>query len=195
MKDSVRHMILMVATGVPRVPQPARRRLMRRCEVHVGERTGVRHGCTFTPGKVSIGTDSFVNFGCVFDASAPITIGDGVDIGFHTELITSGHAIADDRRRAGPVFHEPISIESGCWLGAGVKVLPGVTIRRGCIIAAGAVVTRDCQPHGLYAGVPARRIRELEAGERGAEAHSPSDHVAPRRRPETERYPAISPSR
>jgi maltose O-acetyltransferase len=41
-------------------------------------------------------------------------------------------------------------------------VLPGVTVGDGCVIAAGAVVNADCQPDGLYAGVPARRVRDLE---------------------------------
>jgi maltose O-acetyltransferase len=40
-------------------------------------------------------------------------------------------------------------------------VLPGVTIGAGCAVAAGAVVTADCEPDGLYAGVPARRVRDL----------------------------------
>ncbi|WP_408003863.1 LbetaH domain-containing protein [Puerhibacterium puerhi] len=41
--------------------------------------------------------------------------------------------------------------------------MPGVTIGRGCIIAAGSVVTSDCQPDGLYAGVPAARKKDLAA--------------------------------
>lgn len=53
-------------------------------------------------------------------------------------------------------------MEDGCWLGGNVTVLPGVTIGRGCVIAAGAVVTKSCDPNGLYAGVPARRIRDLD---------------------------------
>jgi maltose O-acetyltransferase len=166
MKPSIRHGILMGATALPGLPEDLRRRLMRGCQVDVGPRTGVRRWCTFTPGQVTIGADSFINFGCLFEASAPITIGDGVDIGFRTELITTDHHIADDSRRAGRPFSRPITIESGCWLGAGVRVLAGVTIRRGCVIAAGAVVTRDCAPHGLYAGVPARRLRDLEPDER-----------------------------
>jgi maltose O-acetyltransferase len=55
-----------------------------------------------------------------------------------------------------------VSVGNGSWLGTGVTVLPGVTIGEGCVIAAGAVVTADCAPDGLYAGVPARRIRDLD---------------------------------
>jgi maltose O-acetyltransferase len=47
------------------------------------------------------------------------------------------------------------------WMGARVTVLPGVTVGDGCVIAAGAVVTKDCEPGGVYAGLPARRIRSV----------------------------------
>jgi acetyltransferase-like isoleucine patch superfamily enzyme len=40
-------------------------------------------------------------------------------------------------------------------------VAPGVNVGSGCIIAAGALVVRDCEPNGLYAGVPAKRIKDL----------------------------------
>ena len=59
---------------------------------------------------------------------------------------------------------EPIRVEAGSWLGAGVLVLPGVTIGHGSVIAAGAVVTKSTCADGLYAGVPARRVRDLPAG-------------------------------
>lgn len=52
-----------------------------------------------------------------------------------------------------------VSIGDSCWLGARATILPGVTIGEGTIIGAGAVVTEDCKPGAVYAGVPARRIR------------------------------------
>jgi maltose O-acetyltransferase len=134
---------------------------MRRCQVVVGPGTVINSGCRFTPGQVTIGANSFVGFGCTFDATAPISIGDGVDIALNVQLITFGHKLAGSDRRAGVPCPRPITIESGCWLGASVHVLPGITIGRGCVIGTGAVVTRDCAPNGLYAGVPARRIRDL----------------------------------
>ena len=76
-------------------------------------------------------------------------------------LTTSHHEIGPPERRSGTARPRSIVIERGVWLGARVLVLPGVTVGPGCVIAAGAVVNRDCAPHGLYAGVPARRIREL----------------------------------
>lgn len=54
-----------------------------------------------------------------------------------------------------------IIVESGCWIGANVTILPGVTIGHGCIVGAGSLVTKDCMPNGLYVGSPAKRIRDL----------------------------------
>lgn len=49
-----------------------------------------------------------------------------------------------------------------CWIGAGVRILPGVTIGRGCSIAAGAVVAKDVDDYSLVGGVPAKLIRKLK---------------------------------
>ena len=50
-------------------------------------------------------------------------------------------------------------IEDGCWIGANVTILKGVTIGRGSVVAAGAVVTRSCPPYSIVGGVPARVIK------------------------------------
>ena len=50
-------------------------------------------------------------------------------------------------------------IEDGCWIGANVTTLKGVTIGRGSVVAAGAVVTRSCPPYSIIGGVPARVIK------------------------------------
>jgi len=65
------------------------------------------------------------------------------------------------RQRAGENIEAPIVIGDGSWLGQNVSVIAGVTIGAGCMIAAGAGVGSDCEPNGLYAGVPARRIKNL----------------------------------
>jgi maltose O-acetyltransferase len=105
----------------------------------------------------------FVNSGVVFDARAHIDLGQNVAVGPGAQFITSTHSLGPARHRSGcgsPLF-APIAVEEGVWIGVGVIVLGGVRIGRGCVIGAGAVVTRDCEPNGLYVGVPARRHREL----------------------------------
>nr|WP_246298615.1 DapH/DapD/GlmU-related protein [Nocardioides panaciterrulae] len=76
---------------------------------------------------------------------------------------TATHEIGPASRRAGEQVKADITVGDGVWIGAGAQVMPGVTIGDGCVIAAGTVVVRDCAPHGMYAGVPARRVRDLAA--------------------------------
>ena len=95
------------------------------------------------------------------DAHAPVHIGDRCDVGPGVEFITGTHAVGGPPRRAGEGTARPIDVEDGCWIGARATILPGVEIGDGCVVAAGSVVTDDCEPDGLYGGIPARRIREL----------------------------------
>lgn len=56
----------------------------------------------------------------------------------------------------------PIEIKDGCWIGAGSIILPGTIVGSGCVIAAGSLVKGECKPNCLYAGIPAKIIRELD---------------------------------
>ena len=67
----------------------------------------------------------------------------------------------DPEKRAGMTF-QPIHIEKNVWIGANVTVLPGVTIGKGSIIAAGAVVTKDVPANMIAAGVPAKLYVRLK---------------------------------
>ncbi|WP_085529436.1 acyltransferase [Kocuria massiliensis] len=109
---------------------------------------------------VVVGDRSWVNYGAFIERGT--TIGNGVAIGPNATICTATHEFGPEDARAGHTTKLPVTIEDGCWFGACVTVLPGVTIGRGCVIAAGALVRRDCEPNGLYAGVPARRVRDLD---------------------------------
>lgn len=111
--------------------------------------------------KLQIGNGCLFNMGCYFDLAAPITIEHNVGVGNDVLLLTGSHEISDSGRRVGNLIASPIVIQEGAWLGARCVVLPGVTIGRGAVVAAGAVVTKDVPPNSLVAGVPAKVIREL----------------------------------
>jgi maltose O-acetyltransferase len=96
------------------------------------------------------------------NASGRIDIGDRVTIGHHVMVITDSHRMSDPSRRGGERLSAPVTIEDGVWVGARVTILPGVTLGRGCVVAAGAVVADDVAPHTLVGGVPARKISDLE---------------------------------
>jgi maltose O-acetyltransferase len=111
--------------------------------------------------RLSMGPRSFVNAGCFLEAIGKLTLGADVHLGPGVQVLTTSHELGPSTRRAGPHWATDTTIGDGCWIGAGAIVLPGVTIAPGCVIAAGAVVTADCEPDGLYAGVPASRKRTL----------------------------------
>lgn len=142
--------------------EPRRLSLYRGVGIEIGARTRLGPGLRFRDGDVRIGRDCFVNAGVVFDpGSASIVIEDGVAIGVDTVLAAAGHHVGPPERRAEGHLARSILIGRGAWLGARVIVLSGVTVAPGCIVGAGAVVTKDTEPDGVYAGVPARRVRDL----------------------------------
>jgi maltose O-acetyltransferase len=149
------------AASARAMPRTVRWAIHRACGLDIRTRA-VASGCSFFSPGVSIARGTYVNVGCLFDASAPITIGAGCSFGPQVSLITSTHAVGPAHQRAGDLTARPITIGAGTWIGARATVLPGVTIAPGCIIAAGAVVADDCAANGIYAGVPAKRIRVLD---------------------------------
>lgn len=125
------------------------------------ESSSISPGVWFGSTRVTIGRNTFVNRGVLFNTAAPIVLGSNVDVGMNVVFITGSHAIGTSVRRAGEHEARPIEVGDGAWIGAGVVLLPGVTIGRGAIVAAGAVVTDDCDADSLYAGVPARIVKAL----------------------------------
>jgi maltose O-acetyltransferase len=111
--------------------------------------------------RLHIGARCMLNAPLFIDLNDHVHIGDEVNIGHHTVLVTSSHLVGAAIRRAGLLQTAPISIERGCWLGARVTVLPGVTIGQGAVVAAGAVVTANVAPNTVVGGVPAKPIKEL----------------------------------
>ena len=114
--------------------------------------------------NIRVGRKVFINQACVLNDIGGIDIGDDVMIGPRVSLLTSGHPLDPERRRR-QIVAAPIVIERGVWLGAGATVLQGVTVGADAVVAAGAVVSRDVPPRTLVAGVPARVVREIAAGE------------------------------
>jgi len=160
-REATREWLLSSVVGSRMVNRNARAVLLRVLGVDIGPRATIGSGVTWRSRRVSVGHHVFINADCFLDGPGAITIGDETVIGMRVLLVTSTHDIAGPGRRASPARSDPVAIGRGCWIGAGAVVLPGVTIGDGCVVAAGAVVTHDCEPDGLYAGVPARRVRDL----------------------------------
>jgi acetyltransferase-like isoleucine patch superfamily enzyme len=147
-------------------PGEVRRRIYKSYGMRI-ETGGISPGCFFGSRRVSIGTGTTVNYRCFFDSFSPIRIGRWCAIGMEVLFCTSTHELGPPEQRAGRPTGTQISVGDGCWIGARAVILPGVTIENGCVVAGGAVVTKDCAANGLYAGVPARRVKDLpEVAER-----------------------------
>ncbi|MDO8210019.1 DapH/DapD/GlmU-related protein [Conexibacter sp. CPCC 206217] len=111
----------------------------------------------WSPQLLEFGRGSIVGRGCIVDARGGIRIGDHVNIGSETILMTAKHEVQD------PDFggtYEPITIGDRVWIATRATVLGGVTLGEGAVVAAGAVVTSDVAPYTIVGGVPARPIGE-----------------------------------
>lgn len=142
------------------VPAPARWWLLR-CSGYNVEMSYISPGLHVGGRRLFIGRGVFINVDVFLDTSAEIHIGERTAIGMRTLIVTSTHALGQTTRRAGKGEASPVRIGSGVWIGADVTVLPGVIIGDGAVIGAGSLVTRNCSPDTLYAGRPARVVREL----------------------------------
>jgi acetyltransferase-like isoleucine patch superfamily enzyme len=143
-------------------PQRLRIRLLRAAGVYVERHLELLSGLRVTgEGRLIISDGCFVNHDCLIDAAADVTLGRNVALANRVALLTSGHDMDDPRSRAGTRTLRPIVVGDGAWLGAGVTVLGGVTVGEGAVVAAGSVVRADVPPHTLWAGVPARFVRDL----------------------------------
>lgn len=110
--------------------------------------------------NITIGKGVFINSGCQFQDQGGITIGDGALIGPKTVIATLNHGfLPEDRAALDPA---PVKIGKRVWIGANVSILPGVTIGDNAIVGAGAVVTKDVPANTIVAGVPAKKIGQID---------------------------------
>lgn len=144
------------------IPARMRVRLLRLYGMQCGDDAVVYESTFFGSPKVSLGKGVFVSVRCLFDGSDRISIGANTYLAMGVSILTSSHQIGDCFKRAGPLKTAPVDIGNGCWIGANVTIQPDVKISDGCVVAAGSVVTSSTRPNGLYAGSPARRIRDLD---------------------------------
>ncbi len=111
---------------------------------------------------VHFGKGVYANFGLTLVDDAHIYVGDYTKFGPNCVIATAGHPLSEKLRAEAYQFNRDIRIGARCWLGAGVIVLPGVTIGDGSVIGAGSVVTRDIPAGVLALGTPARVVKKLD---------------------------------
>jgi acetyltransferase-like isoleucine patch superfamily enzyme len=112
--------------------------------------------------SIIIGDRVFIGRGCEFNIRQKITIGHNSLIASGCKFIDHDHGMKPNRLTIEQIdgIENPIVIEENVWLGVNTVVLKGVTIGRGSVIGAGAVVTRSIPNDEVWAGTPAKKIRD-----------------------------------
>ena len=110
---------------------------------------------------VHFGKCVYANFNFTAVDDTHIYVGDYTMFGPNVILATAGHPILPKLRQEAYQYNMPVHIGKNCWLGAGVIVLPGVTIGDNTVIGAGSVVTKDIPSNVVAVGNPYRVLREI----------------------------------
>jgi len=111
--------------------------------------------------NLSLGSNVSIHQWSFISAEGGLSIGDNVSIGHRCSILTTEHEFRDKARpiKSQPLAYLPVSICENVWVGANVTILAGVSLPRGTVVAAGAVVTRSVEDeYSIVAGVPARVI-------------------------------------
>lgn len=110
---------------------------------------------------VHFGDGVYANFGLTCVDDTHIYVGSHTLFGPNVVLATAGHPMMPELRKHGIQYNMPIHIGENCWLGAGVIVVPGVTIGDNVVIGASSVVTKDIPSNSVAMGTPCRVVRQI----------------------------------
>jgi acetyltransferase-like isoleucine patch superfamily enzyme len=131
--------------------------------VRIGPKSRIKSGAILAPreGFIDIGSGCSVNPFCVFMGYGGITLGNNVRIATGCTIVAFTHEFGDPDT---PIIEQGnswkgVTLEDDVWLGAGVRVLDGVTIGRGSVVGAGSVVNKSIPPNSIAVGVPAKVVK------------------------------------
>lgn len=110
---------------------------------------------------IRLGRNVFINHGCSFLDLGGIIIEDDVMIGPRVNITSENHPVETEKRKT--LVPAAVTIKRNAWIGSNATILPGVTVGTNSVVAAGAVVTKDVPPNSVVGGVPAKKIKQIEA--------------------------------
>lgn len=130
----------------------------KRIRTNIGKQSFImKDNYIMTPNRLTIGDYSHINRGCVLDCRGGLRIGNSVSISHNVNIITGSHEI-ESKNFLGKYL--PIEIGDYAWLGIGCTILQGVSIGKGAVVCAGAVVTKDVADYTIVGGIPAHEIKK-----------------------------------
>jgi len=139
-------------------------RLMREIFAECGENVFIQRPLYANWGgsHVHMGSNIYANFNLTLVDDGHIYVGDWVKFGPNVTIVTAGHPVLPELRKDPALqFNKDVHIEECVWIGAGVIVLPGVTIGKNSVIGAGSIVTRDIPENVVAVGNPCRVLRSI----------------------------------
>ena len=149
--------------SIPHTDREKQQKIIAQLFGSVGENPSILPCFQCDNGKnIQVGRDFLANYNVTILDVAKVCIGDYCLIGPSTLITTVNHPLSPRGRRARLSRVKPVTIGNDVWIGGNCTILPGVTIGNNVVIAAGAVVTRDVPDNCVVAGIPAKRIRDLE---------------------------------
>ncbi len=145
-----------------------RQELMKEMFAEIGD------GCYIEPpfhsnwggAHVHFGKNIYANFNLTVVDDTHVYVGDYTMFGPNVTIATAGHPLLPELREQGYQYNAPVRIGKNCWLGAGVVVLPGITIGDNVVVGAGSIVTKDLPSNVIAVGNPCRVLREVNEHDR-----------------------------
>ena len=114
-------------------------------------------------GSLELGSNISIHNNCYIDASGEIEIKDDVSIAHSSTIISSSHTWQDKSIpiKYNPTTYSKVVIGPNVWAGCGVRILSGVNIQKNIILGAGSICNASLLEEGVYAGVPAKKIKDI----------------------------------
>ena len=165
------HMLNQKYNALTEYQPEERKEILREILGELNENVVVQGPITFHYGRhTKVGKGTFINFNFTCQDDTEVTIGEYCDFGPNVTIVTPIHPMLVTERQAllcpdgvsrRLCYAKPVHIGNGCWIGANVTILPGVTIGDNCVIGAGSVVVKSIPANSFAAGNPCKVIRTI----------------------------------